>query len=446
MGGGGFQMEPDNPLLDDHVLALARERSGPRPAADLPDPDRDRRRSGADRRLPAAVRAEGGDRASWACSTEPTRTSRTLVLAQDAVYVDRRQHGEPPRPVAAPRARPGLRAAWNAGVVMAGMSAGAICWFESCTTDSFGPTLRPLHGGLGILDGSFIPHYHGEGQRRPLLLGLVGDGDAAGGLRGRRRRRARLPRSRRSSRSSTSDPAAGAWRVEPDGAGGAIETALPTRFLGADESALLAIGCHAARTSVPGRDRPDRVGALGGEPAGGGGRDGLGPARRDQARRDVGERGEDEQPLGRLAMGDDEQPVRLARVERQPSGGRSIAGARGRTRAGRGRARAGPSARAPARPNARSSCFSATSRATAPDAGSGPAGTSSATTAFRKRGWSTTPTGAVSYSRLTAWSRVSARAASARTPPATAPGRIAEVGPEPDVRADPPHRPALLPR
>ena len=51
---------------------------------------------------------------------------------------------------------------------MAGMSAGAICWFESCTTDSFGPTLRPLHGGLGILDGSFIPHYHGEAQRRPL--------------------------------------------------------------------------------------------------------------------------------------------------------------------------------------------------------------------------------------------------------------------------------------
>ena len=28
MGGGGFQMEPDNPLLDDHVLALAREGSG----------------------------------------------------------------------------------------------------------------------------------------------------------------------------------------------------------------------------------------------------------------------------------------------------------------------------------------------------------------------------------------------------------------------------------
>ena len=69
-----------------------------------------------------------------------------------------------------------LRAAWNAGVVMAGMSAGAICWFESCTTESFGPTLRPLHGGLGILDGSFIPHYHGEPQRRPLSSGSSGTG------------------------------------------------------------------------------------------------------------------------------------------------------------------------------------------------------------------------------------------------------------------------------
>ena len=28
MGGGGFQMEPDNPLLDEHVLALARQHSG----------------------------------------------------------------------------------------------------------------------------------------------------------------------------------------------------------------------------------------------------------------------------------------------------------------------------------------------------------------------------------------------------------------------------------
>ena len=69
-----------------------------------------------------------------------------------------------------------LREAWEPGMVMAGMSAGAICWFESCTTDSFGPTLQPLHGGLGFLPGSLCPHYHGEAQRRPLYRRLVAEG------------------------------------------------------------------------------------------------------------------------------------------------------------------------------------------------------------------------------------------------------------------------------
>jgi peptidase E len=114
---------------------------------------------------------------------------------------------------------------------MAGMSAGAICWFESCTTDSFGPTLRPLDGGLGILPGSLSPHYHGEALRRPLYLRLVGDGtlpagyavDDGAALVFRDRELLEVVTSRRD---------AGAWRVEPDGRGGAIETALTTRFLG----------------------------------------------------------------------------------------------------------------------------------------------------------------------------------------------------------------------
>ena len=37
-----------------------------------------------------------------------------------------------------------LREAWESGVVLAGWSAGAICWFEAGVTDSFGPHLdRP---------------------------------------------------------------------------------------------------------------------------------------------------------------------------------------------------------------------------------------------------------------------------------------------------------------
>ena len=44
-----------------------------------------------------------------------------------------------------------LREAWERGAVLGGMSAGANCWFEDSVTDSFGPTLRALGGGLGLL-------------------------------------------------------------------------------------------------------------------------------------------------------------------------------------------------------------------------------------------------------------------------------------------------------
>ena len=54
--------------------------------------------------------------------------------------------------------------------------AGANCWFEDSVTDSFGPTLRALGGGLGLLEGSFCPHYDGEPERRPTYTRLVADG------------------------------------------------------------------------------------------------------------------------------------------------------------------------------------------------------------------------------------------------------------------------------
>ena len=68
-----------------------------------------------------------------------------------------------------------LREAWEEGVVLAGASAGANCWFEACTTDSFGP-LAPLDDGVGLLEGSFCPHYDSEPGRRPLYHELVANG------------------------------------------------------------------------------------------------------------------------------------------------------------------------------------------------------------------------------------------------------------------------------
>ena len=69
-----------------------------------------------------------------------------------------------------------LRQAWQAGVVLAGVSAGSVCWHIGGTTDSFGPDLRPVTNGLAFLPYSNGVHYDSEAQRRPLYQRLVADG------------------------------------------------------------------------------------------------------------------------------------------------------------------------------------------------------------------------------------------------------------------------------
>jgi len=70
-----------------------------------------------------------------------------------------------------------LRDAWERGIVLGGVSAGSICWFESGVTDSYGPELKPITGCLGWLKGSNCPHYDGEAQRRPVYTRLVASGE-----------------------------------------------------------------------------------------------------------------------------------------------------------------------------------------------------------------------------------------------------------------------------
>jgi dipeptidase E len=72
-----------------------------------------------------------------------------------------------------------LREAWERGLVLAGSSAGGICWFEHGVTDSFGPQLGPMDC-LGFLPGSFCPHWDDEEQRRPVYHELLKDGFAGG--------------------------------------------------------------------------------------------------------------------------------------------------------------------------------------------------------------------------------------------------------------------------
>src|SRR5690606_13789708 len=89
------------------------------------------------------------------------RTGQDLehaLLSQDAIYVG---GGNTANMLAVWRLHgidEALKKAWHAGVVLAGVSAGAVCWFEAGTTDSFGPELSALCNGLGLLRGSLCPH------------------------------------------------------------------------------------------------------------------------------------------------------------------------------------------------------------------------------------------------------------------------------------------------
>lgn len=69
-----------------------------------------------------------------------------------------------------------FRRVWEAGVVLAGVSAGSICWFRGGTTDSFGPELRAVTNGLALLPYDNGVHYDSEPRRRPLVHRRVADG------------------------------------------------------------------------------------------------------------------------------------------------------------------------------------------------------------------------------------------------------------------------------
>jgi peptidase E len=62
-----------------------------------------------------------------------------------------------------------LRKAYNNGIVLAGGSAGSLCWFGGGTTDSR-PRDLSIVQGLGFIPTSHCPHYHSEPMRKPLYF------------------------------------------------------------------------------------------------------------------------------------------------------------------------------------------------------------------------------------------------------------------------------------
>ena len=123
-----------------------------------------------------------------------------------------------------------MREAWQAGVVLTGVSAGSICWHTGGTTDSFGPELRPITDGLALVPYSNGVHYDSEQQRRPLFHSLIADAtlpagyatDDGAGV---------LYHGTEFVEAVSEKPDAGAYYVERDVNGGAVETRLETRRL-----------------------------------------------------------------------------------------------------------------------------------------------------------------------------------------------------------------------
>jgi dipeptidase E len=169
MGGGGFTAGAEDPALDEHVLTLtgvARPRVCLLPTA------------GGDSEV--QIRRFYETYQDRLC--EPTHISlfrlgrrpiplREHLLAQDAIYVG---GGSMVNLLAIWRAQ-GLdrilHEAWRRGVVLAGLSAGSMCWFEwGVTTSSGHPAPAP---GLGFLPGSNSVHHDSEPARRPVYLDAV---------------------------------------------------------------------------------------------------------------------------------------------------------------------------------------------------------------------------------------------------------------------------------
>lgn len=73
-----------------------------------------------------------------------------------------------------------LHQAYEKGIVLSGLSAGAICWFEQAITDSVWP-LGALTG-LKLLKGSCCPHFDSEPERRPTFIKKVNSREVLPGI------------------------------------------------------------------------------------------------------------------------------------------------------------------------------------------------------------------------------------------------------------------------
>lgn len=104
-----------------------------------------------------------------------TSDIRSFLLSQDIIYVP---GGNTKNMLALWREwniDKYLREAWDKGIVLAGNSAGAVCWFNECLTDSI-PDAYTRLTCLGLLPYSSSPHYITQKGRREAYTSAIKNG------------------------------------------------------------------------------------------------------------------------------------------------------------------------------------------------------------------------------------------------------------------------------
>lgn len=162
LGGGGFSMEPDNLALDQYILNQSNKEN-PK-ICFIPTASGDS--EGYIRRFYESFNTLPCEPSHLSLFKPPTKDLEGYILDKDILYVG----GGNTKNLLALWKEWGLdniiKKAWEEGIILSGLSAGSICWYEEGVTDSFGDELEPIQG-LGFIEGSHCPHYDGEEDRRP---------------------------------------------------------------------------------------------------------------------------------------------------------------------------------------------------------------------------------------------------------------------------------------
>jgi dipeptidase E len=169
MGGGGFSMEPDNVALDRYILTAS---GVPRPKVCFLGTASGDSQIYIDK-FYAAFQTLPCEPAHLVLFQPTIADIPAFLLEQNVIYVG----GGSTRNLLVLwrewRLDQILRDAWQSGVVLAGISAGSLCWFEEGVSDSvLANQLEPIRC-LGFLPGSHCPHYDGEPNRRPAYHRLI---------------------------------------------------------------------------------------------------------------------------------------------------------------------------------------------------------------------------------------------------------------------------------